>query len=241
MKNLLLFISILFGSATPAPNTNTATEPTSTIVESVNSSFSRVELNVREAAVKVLANGGHGSGSYLVHKGFHFVLTAQHVADGPLGKSYVISKNEEIRSATLVYSSPADDIAVLMISKPFRYIEPIKYKPVKSTAQVGDEIAYSGFPSSHKLMSIRGRVAGYENKIGSGKQIILHTYGWFGCSGSVIYNKKGEVVGVLWGVDVEYYPSMAIIEDMIWVVPIEKLDIQKTINRICKYNKLKFC
>ena len=198
-------------------------------------------MKAREAAVKVLAGAGHGSGSYLVHKGFHFVLTAQHVADGPLGRSYVISKNDETKSATLVYSSPVDDIAVLYVNEPFKYIEPMKYRPMKEIADISDDITYSGYPSSHKLMTIRGRVAGYEDKLGSGKQIILHTYGWFGCSGSVIYNKKGEVVGVLYGVDVEYYPTVAIIEDMIWVVPVQKLDIEKTIDRICKYNKLKFC
>ncbi len=242
MKNLLLFISIFLGSATPVPSTNTSTEPTSAAVESINSSFSKVELKTREAAVRVwTSGGGHGSGSYLVHKGFHFVLTAQHVASGPLGSTYVVGKDKELITTTLVYSDVGDDIAVLYVPKQFNSIEPIKYKPVKQIAKVGDAVMYSGFPSSHKLMSIRGRVAGYENKQESGKQIILHTYGWFGCSGSVIYNKSGEVVGVLWGVDVEYYPSMAIVEDMIWVVPIERLDIQKTINRLCRYNKLKFC
>lgn len=241
MKNLLLFLSIFLGSATPVPNVNTTKEPTSTIVESVNSSFSKVELKARKAAVRVWTGGGHGSGSYLVYKGFHFVLTAQHVASGPIGSTYVAGKGNEMTTTTLVYSSVADDIAVLYVPTEFKSIDPMKYKPAKHIAKVGEAITYSGYPSSHKLMSIRGRVAGYEDKEGSGKQIILHTYGWFGCSGSVIYNKSGEVVGVLWGVDAEYYPSVAIVEDMIWVVPIQKLNIEKTINKLCRYNKLKFC
>tara|TARA_Y100000592_G_scaffold59611_1_gene93246 strand:+ start:1488 stop:2210 length:723 start_codon:yes stop_codon:yes gene_type:complete len=210
--------------------------------ESVNSAFSKVEIRARQAAVKIWTEGGgHGSGTYMVHKGFHFVLTAQHVADRGMASTYLISKGEETRQGIVVYSSVADDIAVLFIQEEFRNIEPIKYRPMKSVLEVGEPIAYSGYPSSHKLMSIRGRVAGYEDKPGSGKQIILHTYGWFGCSGSVIFNKSGEVVGVLWGVDAEYYPSLAIVEDMIWVVPITKLDIKKPIKTICKYNKLKFC
>lgn len=241
MKNLLVLLAVLFGAKTIDSGDKQSTEQKYLISESINSSFSKVELKVREAAVKVLSNGGHGSGSYLVHKGFHFVLTAQHVADGPLGRNYMVSKGEEIKTATLVYSNAADDIAVLFLNEEFRFIEPMKYKPMKDIAKISDNITYSGYPSSHKLMTIRGRVAGFENKQGSSKQIILHTYGWFGCSGSVIYNKSGEVVGVLWGVDVEYYPNMAIIEDMIWVVPIQQLDIQKPIKLICKYNNLKFC
>ncbi len=212
------------------------------IVESVNSSFSKIEMKVREAAVKIWTEGGgHGSGTYMVHKGFHFILTAQHVADRGMGYTYLVSKGEETRQAIVVYQNAADDIAVLFIQEEFRNIDAIKYRPMKQVLGVGESITYSGYPSTHKLMSIRGRVAGYEDKEGSGQQIILHTYGWFGCSGSVIFNKSGEVVGVLWGVDAEYYPTIAVIEDMIWVVPINKLDIKKPIKTICKYNKLNFC
>tara|TARA_R110002110_G_scaffold24636_1_gene91951 strand:+ start:3213 stop:3938 length:726 start_codon:yes stop_codon:yes gene_type:complete len=241
MKNLLFFMSMLFGLHGVPASPSLSKEPAAAIVESVNSSFSKVELKVRNAAVRVWSDGGHGSGSYLVHKGFHFVLTAQHVVDGPLGTNYVVGKDEETTLATLVYSDAADDIAVLYVPSGFKSIEPMKYKPMKKIANISERITYSGFPSSHKLMTIRGRVAGYEDKEGSGKQIMLHTYGWFGCSGSVIYNDSGEVVGVLWGVDAEYYPTIAIIEDMIWVVPIQELDIEKPIKLICRYNKMKFC
>ena len=232
---------MLFGLGEPLPGALISKEPTAVIVESVNSSFSKVELRVRNAAVRVWSDGGHGSGSYLVHKGFHFVLTAQHVVDGPLGTNYMVGKGEETTLTTLVYSDPADDIAVLYVPSEFKSIEPMKYKPMKKIANISDRITYSGFPSSHKLMTIRGRVAGYEDKEESGKQIMLHTYGWFGCSGSVIYNVSGEIMGVLWGVDAEYYPTIAIIEDMIWVVPIQELDIEKPIKLICKHNKMKFC
>ena len=240
MKYLSLLILSLALFAQPAMATEKAQQ--AMIVESVNSSFSKVEKKVREAAVKVwTSDAGHGSGTYMVYKGFHFVLTAQHVADRGMGSTYLIGKGEEIRQGVVVYQNPVDDIAVLFIQEKFKFIDAVKYRPMKDVLGVGESITYSGYPSTHKLMSIRGRVAGYENKEGSGTQIILHTYGWFGCSGSVIFNKSGEVVGILWGVDAEYYPSVAIIEDMIWVVPINKLDIKKPIKTICKYNKLNFC
>lgn len=62
---------------------------------------------------------------------------------------------------------------------------------------------------------------------------MLHTYGWFGCSGSVIYNKRGEIIGVLWGVDVEYHPGIAVVEEMIWVIPIQKLDMKAVRENAC--------
>ena len=241
MKYLLLCVAMLMGSTPITKQSSDVKQPTSLIAESVNTSFSKVELKVRQAAVRVWTGGGHGSGSYLVHKGFHFILTAQHVASGPIGSTYVVGKDDEAVSTTLVYSDVGDDIAVLYVSEQFKSIQPMKYKPMKKIASISAKVTYSGFPSSHKLMTIRGRVAGYEDKEDSGQQIMLHTYGWFGCSGSVIYNASGEVVGVLWGVDAEYYPTIAVIEDMIWVVPIQQLNIEVPINRICKYNKMKFC
>ena len=204
-------------------------------IVAADAAMSLTERNVREAAVRVYTpDGGHGSGSYIKYKDFYFVLTAQHVADGGLYSEYRLKKNDEIITGVLVWSDAATDMAVLMVAKQFDKIDPMPYKATSELPEVGTEISYSGYPSRHQLMSIRGRVAGYEEKNGAGTQIMLHTYGWFGCSGSVIYNKKAEIVGVLWGVDVEYYPGVAVIEDMIWVIPIQKLNLDEVVGNSCK-------
>jgi hypothetical protein len=240
MKSLLLLIALLSSGIINASETNSY--KSTLIQEPINSTISKVELKVRAAAVKVhIVGGGHGSGSYLIHKGFHFILTAQHVAEGVVGSVYMVSKDGEYLPGILAYSNEVDDMAVLYLPTQFTHVKPMKYKPIKNILEIGREITYSGYPSSHTLMTIRGRVAGYELKDGAGKQIILHTYGWFGCSGSVMYDEEGAVVGVLWGVDIAYYPSMAIVEDMIWVAPIQKLNIDIPIRVICKHNDLKFC
>jgi len=200
-----------------------------------DASMSMTERKVRTAAVRVFTKGGgHGSGSYIKHKDFHFILTAQHVADGPVYSDYIVKKGEESKKAILVWSDKTTDIAVLMLLTPFETITPMSFKITSDIPEVGTEISYSGYPSSHQLMSIRGRVAGYEQKNGAGTQIMLHTYGWFGCSGSVIYNKKEEIIGVLWGVDVEYYPGMAVVEEMVWVIPVQKLKMDEVVENTCK-------
>ena len=71
-------------------NSTYAQEQFQTESLSTEASLSSVERNVRSAAVKVLTQGGHGSGTYTMINGFHVVLTAQHVADGPLGTNYRI-------------------------------------------------------------------------------------------------------------------------------------------------------
>ena len=207
-------------------------------MEHVDARSTSVEKQIRNAAVKVTVplSGGHGSGSYIKYKDVHLVITAQHVTDGALGTNYLVSHKEESHIAVLVYSDPQNDIAILYVGNPFKRIEPMKYTPIENVADVGTEIYYSGYPSHHKLMSFTGRVAGHETVQGPrvGKHIILQTYGWFGCSGSVIYNAKGQQIGVLYGVDVEYYPDIQVQENMIWVVPMKEIKIDKALGAFCR-------
>jgi len=207
-------------------------------VDHLSVHHSSSEKNIRAAAVRITVpfTGGHGSGSYIKYKDMYLVITAQHVVSGSLGTSYLVSHKEESHVATLIYSDEVNDIALLYVGNPFRRIEPMKFNPLKEAAVVGTEIFYSGYPSHHKLMSFTGRVAGYEpnGTPWPGKHIILQTYGWFGCSGSVIYNAKGQQVGVLYGVDVEYYPDIQVQENMIWVVPIKEIKIDKALGAFCR-------
>ena len=80
----------------------------------------------------------------------------------------------------------------------------MKWKIREEIAPVGSSITYSGHPSWHNLLSFRGQVAGYELIPDKGQQIILQTYGYFGSSGSGVYDTDGYLVGILWGIDLEY-------------------------------------
>ena len=155
-------------------------------VEKVNKSLSVVEKKVRGAAVRVVTARGHGSGTVVQYKDLTLVLTAKHVADGVLGSTYLVAQEREQRTGVLIYQSVEHDIAVLRITNPFKYLKPMPWNPAKRY-DIGTDIVYSGHPSWHKLMSFEGRVVGYEESAGAGTQLIVNTYGWFGCSGSGIY------------------------------------------------------
>lgn len=236
MKYLKLLLLMAFSAVALASQDSTVSYIPERPTEHINSKMSTIETRVRQAAVRVTTPfmGGHGSGSYIKYKDVYLVITAQHVTDGPLGKNYLVNHKSESHVGTLIYADPHNDIAVLYLTTPFRTIEPMKFNPLDDVAGVGANVVYSGYPSTHKLMSFTGRVAGYENGPGIGKHIILQTYGWFGCSGSVIYTLKGEIVGVLYGVDVEYYPNTQVQENMIWVAPINKLKIDKAMGAFCR-------
>ena len=236
MKNLLLatmlFLNIIGTPVEASVQNFTPKNP----IEKINKSLSSIEKNVRGAAVKVVSSGGgHGSGSLIKYKDLTLVLTARHVAKHPLGTNYLISKNNENVMAKLMYQNDTADIAILILTESFRdrSIKPMLWDPTKSY-DVGKTIVYSGFPSSHQLMSFDGRIAGYEVDSLGNTHLIVNTYGWFGCSGSVMYDEKGKIIGILYGVDVEYYPGIQINENMIWVAPIKNIDIKEVIKPLCR-------
>lgn len=229
MKHLVLLGILLCSPAASATNYKPAPP-----VETVSSSMSTAEKKVRSATVKVIVpGGGHGTGALIQYKDLQLIITAGHVANKIVGTNYLAVKGSESVLATLIYSNESHDIAVLYPTAVLRGATPIKYEPVKSY-EVGTDIIYSGYPSQHKIMSFKGRVVGYEDVAGVGTQLIVNTYGWFGCSGAVVFDTKGRVIGVLYGVDVEYYPNMQVNENMIWVSPIKSIDIKEAIKPFCR-------
>jgi hypothetical protein len=151
--------------------------------------------------------------------GFHLVFTAAHVTVGEVGDIYRIGATDHSSVlGVLVYEDRDIDTAVILVPR-IQDRTPMRYRPLDNPADVGTDVVYSGYPSDMNLLTIRGSVAGYDRISPNGPVILLHTYGWFGCSGSGIYDTRGRYVGVLWGVSVERYPYPQVIEDIIWVTP----------------------
>lgn len=211
-----------------------------TVSENINATapMTKTEMQVRDASVKVVTYSGHGSGALIQYKDMQFVFTAEHVVDDRHTRNYKIEKFGVNKMGVVVYADPVHDIAILYLPEKFEEFKPMKFEAHKDIIPVGAEVTFSGYPSNHQLMTVRGRVAGYEHLRKAGTQIIIHTYGWFGSSGSVVFTEKGHIAGILWGVDVEHpndWPQ--IIEDMVWVVPIKNLNFEAAIATACEnYN-----
>ena len=230
MKKLL---AILLGLCI---STNSMAEPNSNFQTiSIEEGLDRNEKKVRGAAVKITDGNGHGSGGIVQYHDMQLVLTAQHVANSRIGADYLVINGSTIERAILIYSDPVHDIAVLYLGKGNQLEgRGIKYSPTSDMSALGTAITYSGHPSWHSLMTYRGYIAGVEYLDGRGPQLMLNTYGWFGCSGSVIYDTKGDIVGILWGVDIETRPDLQVQENMIWVSPIQNLDIKLAVSELCE-------
>ncbi len=230
MKHLLLaaILSILPAQSQSAPET--ITEPTVNKTTQIHTSYTMVEKAVRNAAVKVATPRGHGSGGLIKYKDMTLVLTAQHVASGELGSKYLIKTESESQVGFLIHADPLNDIAILYVVGDFNNSKPLRWKTRDAIADVGKEITYSGYPASHSLLSFRGSIAGYELIPGRGQQIILQTYGYFGSSGSVVYDNDYNIIGILWGVDVQ---RDGVHENIVWVAPIQNLNIRLALRPLC--------
>ena len=239
MKKLAILLCLLLSSTTFAAPASSLDTTLNTAPIPVSSVMTHTEQKVRNAAVKVLTPQGHGSGSLVKYKGLTLLFTANHVTDGLLGTVYTTSANGEVKRAMLIYADPSHDIAILYMLEEYASVKPIKYSPREKLIEVGKEITYSGYPSSHQLMTFRGRVAEYEVITASGTQILLHTHGWFGCSGSLVYDSEGDIVGVLWGVDVERRPALQVVGNLIWIQHIQALNIDHALQALCASDEIK--
>ena len=233
MKYLAIFCTLLLSGGTPPIINSTVVVPSYKTIEINERRISILERRVRNASVQVIKPTGHGSGSLIKYKDLQLVFTAQHVVDGNIGQRYLIQHTNERRVGLLLYSDIQHDIAILLIEQHFINAEAINYSPRTAIPEIGTLITYSGYPAAHSLMTYRGRVAGYETLATGDTQILLHTFGYFGCSGSVIYDEHGNIVGILWGID---RGRDTPIEDMIWVSPIQNLNIDLALRGFCELN-----
>jgi len=234
MKKVLLCALTLLLSTVTAATPVPAQTVNPNVTTQISNSLSANERRVRNASVRVVSGRGHGTGGLIHYKGLHLVLTAHHVADGEIGSAYMITSETERRTAVLIYKDALHDMSLLYLPAEFEHARPMRWRPRTELIDIGQTIAYSGYPSWHSLLSFRGHVAGFETHPEAGRQIILQTYGWFGCSGSVIYDDDGEIIGVLWAVDIERPAGVPQVqENMIWVSPIQNLNMDLALTTLC--------
>ena len=191
-----------------------------TIIKSSTEIIKRFHKISRSSAVKVIGfNGGHGSGSYVKINGEYFVITAKHVVDN--GWLFVIQgTGTESVIGQVIYRSSNQDLALLRIPK----MNSRKTADVVATNmkefKVGDEVVYTGFPSSYELLTSVGIVSGYEEIYGA---ILLQGWAWPGSSGSGVLDENGKLVGVVVAIGKEYtYSTPQLIETLVYIIALNE-------------------
>ena len=177
--------------------------------------LTRVEQSVRNAAVKVSdpQQRGHGSGTYLRMHNRYVVITAAHVVEKS-SYMWIEGRNDERVLGRVVHREPKTDLAILTVPE-METRKAMIYRPRRKADIVGEHIVYSGFPGKHDLLTIRGTVAGERDDY-----IIAHTYGWFGASGSGVFDRHGGLLGIVSALDVGMFYMPHPVEDIVWISPI---------------------
>jgi len=240
IKNFIAIAALLSVGCAPAPSSSLSPTPPSDFVEitqtvEVRGAFgdilevfdapnlSLTERRTRAAAVKVrsLLQDGHGSGTYMIAHGRRVVVTAAHVVRDESSMA-IDGRDGETVVGQVVFRDEDNDIAFIVVPE-IESRTAIRYRPqtIYDERIIGTRLAYTGFPSHHDLLTIRGYVASVEHAM-----VVTNMFGWFGSSGSGVFDLHGRLVGVVSGVDVGRFGfGLRIpLESIVWVAPTSQLD-----------------
>ncbi len=180
------------------------------------------EKRVRSASVKVetILKDGHGSGTYMVMYGKRVVVTAAHVTNGS-NTMLIRGRENETVIGRVVFEDVAADIAFLVVPK-METRTAIRCRPYLSYDErlIGAGLTYTGFPSHHDLLTVRGYITSLERGY-----VVANMFGWFGSSGSGVFDNLGRLVGVVSGIDVGRFMMPIPIEEIVWVAPMSLIDM----------------
>jgi S1-C subfamily serine protease len=179
------------------------------------SQLSLTEIKTRNAAVKVVEalTGNHGSGTYMQMYGRFVVVTADHVVEQNTTMQ-IHGRDNEVVVARVIYRSPKTDLAVLATPQLHTRVA-MKWKPRHDDKNIlGTNVAYTGFPGRHDLLTIRGHVASLERG-----HVVANMFGWFGASGAGVFDQRGRFIGVVSAIDAGNWQIPIPLDSIVWVSP----------------------
>ncbi len=170
---------------------------------------------------------GSGSGNYFRLGKHRFIITAAHVVETS-NEILIIEKGFNITEATVVYSDPHSDIAILMPKEKLKYTKPIRFRRDINN-QMGEKIYHCGHPAQEGWHISEGILTGTHNDV-----LMLNTFAWPGSSGSVVFDETGRVIGVVSALRVGApFGLPAMIEHIVMASNIKMLD-QDTLKAILR-------
>lgn len=124
-----------------------------------------------------------------------YILTNRHVCDGELGYQCTVHEGKSSYRATAIKVSQTDfDMALLKVDTIIPKKQAINGIAV---ASVQEQVYMVGHNQGRPFIYAEGVVAGYD--VENDKSLLVDISAAPGNSGSGIINKKGELVGLLWG------------------------------------------
>jgi len=190
----------------------------------------RVADLTRNASVQVhnTLRGVRGSGTYFEYDGHHVIVTAAHVVEDGGEIMMITTPDEESVPALLLYYDNAtpNDTAVLVLRNPLESRTAMELNLYSKDINnlIGEQTVYTGDPGHQRNMTIYGTVSSI-NENGS---VMLQSYAWGGASGSLVFDDRARIVGILKAIDVNrsgVSPYPQINENIVWLSPPSSLNL----------------
>lgn len=140
-----------------------------------------------------------GGGSSFLVDGKGYLITNAHVLEGATSASVFNEKGEEY-NAVIAFRDDASDLAILKIDdEEFTPIKNLPYSIKKNSADLGEEIYTIGFPNFPRTDVVYniGYLSSLKGYNGDTASCQIQMNANHGNSGGPVFNKRGEVVGVL--------------------------------------------
>jgi S1-C subfamily serine protease len=141
---------------------------------------------------------GSGSG-VIVDRGGH-IITSYHVVDGSSLLEVTLADGSRWE-ATLVGSSPGNDLAVIKINAPAERLQPLPFGSVKDL-RVGQKVLAVGNPFGLGQTLTTGTISSLGHDVRINSDVVIHNVIQSdaainpGNSGGPLINSKGEIIGI---------------------------------------------
>lgn len=217
----------------------------SEVLESVSKNLNHQRRNaVRKSiksSVRVLSAddeiGGisTSSGTYFKIEDSYYILTVAHGIIGDCKNTAFVTDRAIHECKNIIDLNSVADYAIIEVEEieekvAVKYPEDIPSGRLwKEAMSIMNVTYYTGYPNSMGPFTVDGKIVGYN----SNDFIYLKSYAWSGSSGSGVFNENGKLIGYVLAINVgrtEY--GFNVIEDIIVVVPLFKIDWEEVINKI---------
>ena len=133
---------------------------------------------------------GIGSGNYFKLGEHRFIITAAHVVDGD-HTLMVVERSLDMTGVRVAYIDRASDIAILVPEKKLKYTKAVPFR-IDKKQHMGEKVYHCGHPSGEGWHLSEGTLTGLRPDF-----LMLNSFAWPGSSGSVVFDERGRVLGVL--------------------------------------------
>lgn len=143
---------------------------------------------------------GHGSGNYFKIGQHNFIVSAAHIVVEN-ERNIVIDYNRHVE-LELFLIDIENDIAFFIPQEDLKTIKAVDYRVNKEMDLTGQIVTYAGFPAELNKSVFHGFVSSCFEY-----DLMLQSFALPGASGSVIFDNKGMVIGVLSALKVGYHST----------------------------------